>query len=288
VSGEWSEPSSPTTHHSPLTTHLRILVAEDNEFNAQLLEQLLGRRGHRVQLATNGREALALAEADAFDLLLLDVHMPELDGFQVIEAVRKRERVAGGHLPVIALTARARREDREQCLAAGMDDFLAKPIQAPDLWAAIDRVIRKDEGGRMKAEKDRSSAASSFILHPSSFGKGLIDPRVVLAACGGDATILEKICQAFRTRLPEQLRAVQDAWRERDMPRLREAAHKLCGMVAAFSTVAGGVASDLEDCAARDQLEEAGRLVEQLEPMAQELMQAVEGLSLESLRQREE
>ena len=67
--------------------------------------------------------------------------MPELDGFQVVRAVRERERTAGGHLPIIALTARSRKEDREQCLAAGMDDFLAKPIQAADLWAAIDRVV---------------------------------------------------------------------------------------------------------------------------------------------------
>src|SRR5207247_3282852 len=120
----------------PAAAPLRILLAEDNEFSAQLMEKLLARRGHRVRLATNGREALALAEPGAFDLMLLDVHMPELDGFQVIQAVRARERAAGGHLPVIALTARARDEDRARCLAAGMDEFLAKPIQAAGLWAA--------------------------------------------------------------------------------------------------------------------------------------------------------
>ena len=221
----------------------------------QLLEQLLVRRGHRVRLANNGREALALAEEGAFDLLLLDVHMPELDGFQVVQAIRERERTTGGHLPVIALTARSRKEDRERCLAAGMDDFLAKPIQAADLWAAIDRVV----GARPPADRP---------------GPGLLDPRVLLAACGGDAVILEKICQAFRARLPDHLTAVQDALREQDAPRLREAAHKLCGMVAAFSTVAGGVASDLEDHAAQGQLEEARPLVGQLETMAQELMRA--------------
>src|SRR5205807_2655790 len=109
---------------APAAAPLRVLVAEDNEFNAQLLEQLLGRRGHRVRLASDGRQALALAQEEGFDLLLLDVHMPELDGFEVVQAVRERERSVGGHLPVIALTARARQEDRERCLAAGMDDFL--------------------------------------------------------------------------------------------------------------------------------------------------------------------
>ncbi len=110
----------------------------------------------------------------------------------------------------------------------------------------------------------------------------------MLAACGGDAAILDKICQTFRARLPDHLRAVQDALRERDAPRLREAAHKLCGMVAAFSTVAGGVASELEDYAAQGQLEEARPLVVQLEIMAQELMRTVDGLSLETLRRRSE
>src|SRR5260370_5201201 len=123
----------------PLAPALHILVAEDNEYNAQLMEQLLARRGHRLRLASNGREALALAEEGAFDLLLLDVHMPELDGFQVVAAIRERERTVGGHPPVIALTARSRKEDRERCLAAGMDDFQTKPIRPAELLAAIDR-----------------------------------------------------------------------------------------------------------------------------------------------------
>jgi two-component system, sensor histidine kinase and response regulator len=249
----------------PSSLPLHILVAEDNDFNAQLLEQLLGRRGHRVRLASDGQKALSLAEEGAFDLLLLDVHMPELDGFQVIQAIRERERFAGGHLPVVALTARSRKEDRDRCLAAGMDDFLAKPIQAPDLWAAIDRVV----GARPPAART---------------GPELLDPQVLLAACGGDALILENICQALRARLPDLLTAVQVALRERDTPRLREAAHKLCGMVAAFSSLAGGVASDVEDLAAQGQLEDARPLVGELEKMAQQLMRAVDGLSLEALQ----
>ena len=93
---------------------LRILVAEDSEFNVRHLERLLTRRGHHVRLASNGREALNLVRELAFDLLLLDLHMPELDGFQVVRAIRERERAAGGHLPVIALTASARKVDQRQ------------------------------------------------------------------------------------------------------------------------------------------------------------------------------
>jgi CheY-like chemotaxis protein len=253
----------------PATAPLRILVAEDNELNAQLLEQLLVRRGHQVWLAIDGRAALSLAEAGSFDLLLLDVHMPELDGFQVVQAVRERERSVGGHLPVIALTARSREEDRQRCLAAGMDDFLAKPIHAANLWAAIDRAA---------AARPRAGAR----------GSALLDARMLLAACGGDAAILDSICRTLRARLPDHLRAVQDALRDGDAPRLREAAHKLCGMTTAFSSVAGGVASELEDLAAQGQLEEARPLVGQLETMAQELMRIVGGLSLETLRQQTE
>ena len=121
---------------------LRVLVAEDNEFNSELLLQLLVRRGHRVRLANTGREALRLAEEGGHDLLLLDVHMPELDGFSVIEAIRQRELSTGSRLPVIAVTARSRQVDRERCLAAGMDDFLVKPISAAKLWESIERVTR--------------------------------------------------------------------------------------------------------------------------------------------------
>jgi PAS domain S-box-containing protein len=255
----------PSSSLIPHPSSLRILVAEDNEFNAQLLEQLLGRRGHCVQLANNGREALAMAEGGGFDLLLLDMHMPELDGFQVAQAVREREGKMGNHLPIIALTARSRKEDRDRCLAAGMDDFLAKPIQAADLWTAMDLVV-----GQLPAAQ---------LSRP-----GLLAPRVLLAACGGDAAILDKICQTFRARLPDHVSAVLDAVRDGDAPRLREAAHKLAGMVSAFSTVAGGVASELEDLAAQGQLEEAQPLAAQLEVMAEELMRLASGLSLEVLR----
>jgi HPt (histidine-containing phosphotransfer) domain-containing protein len=146
-----------------------------------------------------------------------------------------------------------------------MDDFLSKPIQAAHLWAAIDRV----------------TAARPPAAQP---GPELLDPNVLLAACGGDGVILEKICRAFRARLPDHLAAVQDAVREQNATRLREVAHKLCGMVAAFSSVAGSLASDLEDHASRGQLEEARPLVKRLDTMAGELLRLAGSLSLEALR----
>jgi HPt (histidine-containing phosphotransfer) domain-containing protein len=107
---------------------------------------------------------------------------------------------------------------------------------------------------------------------------------VLLAACGDDASILEKLCRTFQARLPGHLAAVQDAVRDGDAPRLREAAHKLAGMVATFSTAAGSVASELEDRAARGELQEAQSLATQLAAMAAELTRLVGGLSLGALR----
>jgi CheY-like chemotaxis protein/HPt (histidine-containing phosphotransfer) domain-containing protein len=249
----------------PAETPLHILVAEDNELSAQVLEQALVRQGHRVRLASNGREVLTLSQQGVFDLLLLDVHMPELDGFQVVRAIRERELTAGGHLPIIALTARSRKEDRQRCLAAGMDDFQTKPIGPADLLAAIDRVLG--------AHSSRQSRR-----------RDLLDAPVLLAACGGDPTLLRKMCQTLTARIPEHLAALRDALRDQDAPRLREAAHKCCGMLSEFSTAASDLAGSLEDLAAGTQLDKAAPILEQLEIMTRELVKQVDGITVEALR----
>ena len=250
---------------------LRFLVAEDNDFNAVLLERLLGKE-HIVRVAKNGREALAIADAASFDVLLLDLHMPEMDGFDVIHALRAREAALGGEvrLPVIALTARSRSEDRERCIAAGMDDFLVKPIQLDDLWAAIERALAV-----------RSSLARRR--------EDVLDPRVLLSVCGEDPALLRELCERLRASLPKHLVAVRSALEDGDANRLRQAAHKLCGMVAAFSSVAGELASTVEQTAERGEagLAPAGPLVERLDRICAKLIQIVEdGLTVESLRAR--
>jgi CheY-like chemotaxis protein len=197
--------------------------------------------------------------------------MPELDGFQVVRAIRERERATGGHLPVIALSARSRDEDRERCLAAGMDDYLAKPVRSAELFAVIERVVP-------------SRRVPQFIRPDAGDGTRLLDPVVLLAACDDEAEGLCRMCQGLRSYLPGRLAEVGEALRTRDAPRLRVAAHKLCGLLSAFSTVAGGVASDLEDQAAGGRLDECRPLVEQLEAIAPQLIQQVDGLSIETLR----
>ena len=119
---------------------LRILLTEDNVVNQRLAARLLEKQGHTVQVASNGQEALDVLERERFDLALLDVQMPELDGFEATAQIRAREQAGGGHLPIVAMTAHAMSGDRERCLAAGMDGYLPKPIDPVRLAQEIRRV----------------------------------------------------------------------------------------------------------------------------------------------------
>jgi two-component system, sensor histidine kinase and response regulator len=243
---------------------LRVLVAEDNSLNAQFLRQLLTRRGHHFELAEDGEQALLRLKAEQFDVLLLDLHMPRMSGFQVIEAVRAAERGTNAHLPVIVLTARSRREDRERCLAAGMDDFLSKPLMAADLWSAIERV---------RAKHRKSVRAPHQV----------IDASRLLAACDGEPEVLATLRTELRVNLQHQVDATLRALADQDAPRLREDAHKLFNLVAVFSGQAGELASKLEDVAARGDIAGACSLVGALTPLMAGLLQEVEDVTLERL-----
>jgi CheY-like chemotaxis protein len=117
---------------------LRILLAEDNRVNQKLATRLLEKRGHHVTLANNGKEALAALAGGSFDLVFMDVQMPEMDGLQATMAIREQEKLTGGHQPIIAMTALAMKGDRERCLAAGTDGYLSKPISPEQLDEALD------------------------------------------------------------------------------------------------------------------------------------------------------
>jgi two-component system, sensor histidine kinase and response regulator len=130
---------------------LRVLVAEDNPVNQLLATRLLEKRGHRVALAANGREALEALEKETYDLVLMDMQMPDMDGFEATATIRQKEKQQGGgvHQPVVALTAYAMKDDQERCLAAGVDGYLTKPIQADALNAMLETYVAR----RIAAEK---------------------------------------------------------------------------------------------------------------------------------------
>jgi len=121
--------------------HLRILLAEDNAVNQRLAARLLEKRGYAVVVAGTGKEALSRLKEQSFDLVLMDIQMPEMDGFEATAAIRKEEQRTGDHIPIIAMTAHAMKGDRERCLDAGMDSYISKPVRADELFDAIERAI---------------------------------------------------------------------------------------------------------------------------------------------------
>src|ERR1035438_8099938 len=137
-------PSETTEPHIPAQgSPLRVLVAEDNHVNRTVAHRLLSKRGHSVRVAVNGRDALAAFDEEALDLILMDVEMPELDGFETTRLIRKREYTSGAHVPIVAMTAHAMKGDEEKCLAAGMDAYVSKPINPATLFEVIGTVTRE-------------------------------------------------------------------------------------------------------------------------------------------------
>jgi len=239
----------------------QILLVEDNATNSELGLAQLQKLGYQGTAVSNGAEAIRAAEKGSFDLILMDCEMPVMDGFEATHRIRTS--IHSG-IPIIAVTADAMPADRERCLAAGMDDFLSKPVQAGALWEVIDRVIEAHAPAG-----DR--------------GSGLLDPRVILGSCGGEAAILERICRTFQRSVPDQMARVRAAMKDNDAPRLREAVHLLRGTLSAFSTVAGTVATNLEDEAARGQLAACEPLARRLESICSQLIEQTHNLSIEKL-----
>jgi CheY-like chemotaxis protein len=134
------------------TGPLRILLAEDNSINQTIMTRVLRKLGHSATIAANGREALASWEDGSFELVLMDIQMPVMDGFECTPAIRLGDQRRNTHTPIVALTADAMKGDEERCLAAGMDGYLAKPFQSHHLYSAIARVMAQRQGNRQTGE----------------------------------------------------------------------------------------------------------------------------------------
>jgi CheY-like chemotaxis protein len=137
------------------TRSLRILVAEDNAVNQKLVTRLLEKRGHRVRVVANGLEAVNTLKEGGFDLVLMDMQMPEMDGFEATAAVRKEEGHSDLHIPIIALTAHAMKGDRERCLAAGMDGYISKPIRAAELDEVLNIYVALQDLDALAPEHEK-------------------------------------------------------------------------------------------------------------------------------------
>ena len=255
------------TRHSLQETprHLRILLAEDNAVNRELTVRILSKRGHSVTVAANGRLALEALDTQAFDVILMDVQMPEMDGFEATGAIRKMEAVTGTRIPIIAMTAHAMLGDRERCLGAGMDGYISKPVQAEDL-IKLTEALATGAKGPVDAVPDPPSA--------------VLDRNLALARVDGDEALLADLAKLFCEESPKMLAALLQAVSRKDAERLQRAAHSLKGAVATFAAHdAFEAALKLERLGRAGDLSGAEKAYEALESQIERLRSVLQTLS---------
>jgi len=244
---------------------LRVLLAEDNVVNQRLAVRLLEKGGHTPVVAVNGKEAVAALERQPFDLVLMDVEMPEMNGFEATAVIRAKEKGTGRHVPIIAMTAHALKGDRERCLAAGMDGYVPKPIQAQELRRVMDELVCPPAPA--------SGAAAEEVL----------DRATVLECVGGDQALLAEIIQLFLSQCPRWLAEIRNAIERGDATRLRNAAHTLKGAVGNFRAQAAYEEAQRLETLGRDgNLAPAGGACAALEKHLGRLLPALAALSRES------
>lgn len=190
-----------------------ILLAEDSLINQKLAIGLLEKWGHRVTVANNGVEAIELSAIGQYDLVLMDVQMPELDGLDATRAIRRRELLTGMHLPIIAMTAHAMKGDRERCLESGMDDYLMKPIRAEELFQALERI---GEGTALVGVAQHAPTASDHA-----------DWNAARRAVNNDEELLQHVVDAFLEEGPQLVNSMRDSVTTDDAKKFQRAAHTL-------------------------------------------------------------
>ena len=214
-----STPSQPEL--PPHARGLRVLLADDNRTNQRLVELLLEQYGDRVTAVSSGRDAVARAAEEPYDLILMDVQMPEMDGFEATAAIREREQKTGVHTPIVAMTAHVMTGDRERCLAAGMDAHLAKPIRPDDLATTIDALLPSGRSIRAAASKGSSDAEEKL-----------------LADFGQNGRVLAEVIGVFLVDGPRYLDVIRQARASGDAAAAAAAVHALKGSVGLFSSEA--------------------------------------------------
>ncbi|MCE1185325.1 MAG: response regulator [Rhodocyclales bacterium] len=276
------DPAAPTliTRHSLREQHraLRILLTEDNPVNQTLALRLLSKMGHQVELANNGAEALMLHQHNTYDLILMDVQMPIMGGFEATAAIRAREAVGTPHTPIVAMTAHAMKGDRERCLEAGMDAYISKPIHAPELLdilhqyerSAMPTPLPENPAPAMPAHSDPAQAEL-----PPLPGGPVFDRDKVLQNLGDDEDLLFQLMMMYCDDEARMLDAIRSALEAQDPEALRQAAHALKGAVGNFAANRAYTrALQLEHLGRDQRLAQAPALFASLEQELQALRQA--------------
>jgi CheY-like chemotaxis protein/HPt (histidine-containing phosphotransfer) domain-containing protein len=226
------------THRSS-ARGLHILLAEDNRVNQVLAVRILQKSEHSVTAVSNGREVLAKLEAGDFQLILMDVQMPEMDGLETTRAIRAKEAATGRHVPIIALTAYAMKGDRERCLAAGMDGYVAKPIQPGELSEAIEQLVRHPDTPLPASSQTKEARGVELVCHPDTLPPApeddCVDWQAALSSLDGDRQLFRDLADSFLQSLPSQMEAIHQAAQKCNIRDIERAAHRLKGSVGSFS-----------------------------------------------------
>jgi CheY-like chemotaxis protein/HPt (histidine-containing phosphotransfer) domain-containing protein len=254
---------------------LHILLAEDNAVNQKLAIRLLEKRGHRVAVAGNGRQALAALEKTAFDLVLMDVQMPEMDGIEATTLLREREQETGKHQPVVAMTALVMKGDRERCMAAGMDGYLSKPIRPQELDEVLDSYVTRE---RVDFTAEDPGSAEAEPPEPAVCATELLE-RI-----DGDRAFLSELLSLFRDDYPGQLRSVRQAVDAGNAEALQRAGHALKGALANLAApTSSRLAGQLESMGRAGDLPSAAGVLADLETELERVVEELESLCVETV-----
>jgi CheY-like chemotaxis protein len=231
---------------------LCILVADDSETNRRVATKMLERWGCRVETVATGREAVARAQQSPYDAILMDVQMPEMDGFRATEAIRAWGRGKGRHTPIIALTAHVHEEHRRRCLDAGMDAFLQKPIAPQELFDLLSTCSQADR----RSIKPTGSASELRLVHWISTLDEL---------CGDDVPLRIEIVRNFLDEADRGVEGLEAALVERDANRVSREAHRLKGSCLTLGVeLMARVCRDIEELGKRNELAIVGTLLAQV------------------------
>jgi len=242
---------------------LNILLAEDNHVNQLVATRLLEKMGHAITIANNGVEALSLLETRSFDLILMDVQMPKMDGFAATKSIRINEIKTGKHLPIIAMTAHALKGDRERCVEAGMDGYVTKPIASAELRDVIASTLHWTH-----ADEDTSSNADS---KPSP-----VNFKEMLERLGGDEKLLQEVLGIFLEQAPKHLASLQAALETKDASAIERTAHSMKGELGYMGVAkVSQKARELEEMGRKGDIEGAGRAFPSFEA---DILAIVEGM----------
>jgi CheY-like chemotaxis protein/anti-sigma regulatory factor (Ser/Thr protein kinase) len=248
---------------------LTILLAEDTPANQKLIESILVKRGHRVIVATNGREALEQFSNTRFDVIIMDLQMPMMDGYQATAAIRHLECQTERHIPIIALTAHSTASDREACLKAGMDAYLSKPIN-------VAKLVKATESSVLKSVPRSGGEQWNSPSNGEPSGKTVVDRDSVMKRLGGDEELFRSFIEVFTEDSPAMMQQLRDAVAERNSSLIQRSAHSLRGLAANFN--AAGVvelASKLEQAGKDGDLSEANSLMTQLNEAMEQLQETL-------------